>query len=76
MVSVARSGGNQIAVGWTCVGSEEVQTECEDYLFNSFGWEEKESCQGQGEGKGDLCQDGRHGMFQCREERTEEERVE
>lgn len=37
MVSVARSGGNQIAVGCACVGGEEVQTECEGYLFDSFG---------------------------------------
>lgn len=37
MVSVARSGGNQIAVGCARVGGEEVQTECEGYLFDSFG---------------------------------------
>lgn len=40
-----------------------------------FGWEEKESHKGQGEGKGDLCQDRRHGVFLCREEGTEEEGV-
>lgn len=72
MVSVARSGGNQIAVGCARVGGEEVQTECEGYLFNSFGCKARENPQrqGQGDGKGGLCQDGRRGMFLCREKRT------
>lgn len=43
MVSVARSGGNQIAVGCARVGGEEVQTECEGYLFNSFGCKAREN---------------------------------
>lgn len=71
MVSVARSEGNQIAVGCACVGGEAVQTDCEGYLFNSFGCKARENPQrqGQGDGKGGLCQDGRRGMFPSREER-------
>lgn len=37
-----RSGGNLMAVGCGCVGSEEVGTECEGYLFYLFGCEVKE----------------------------------
>ena len=43
MGSVARSGGNQFAVGCACVGGEEVQTDCEGYLFNSFGCKAREN---------------------------------
>ena len=41
-VSAERWGGNQVAVGWGCVGGEEVETKCEGYLFDLFSCEVKE----------------------------------
>lgn len=54
-----------------------MQTACEDYLFNSFGCEERESRRDKVRVRGretDFRQDGKHGMFLCRKEWTESEK--
>lgn len=55
-----------------------MQTACEDYLFNSFGCEERESRKDKVRVRGretDFRQDGKHGMFLCRKEGGEEKGV-
>lgn len=52
-----------------------MQTACEDYLFNSFGCEERESRKDKVRVRGRETDFRQDGMFLCRKEGTEEEGV-